>query len=485
MIRPLVTSVAALLASAGAALAQTEVITGDQGFDRQELRGATLYDALDATVHVTQGRNNTCYVIRPSSPSDAVFLGGRCLGEGANRTLPWRDLYDLGNGASVRFEGSPNLTVRHHFSEFAWDPIKPATGSGNWTVEESWIKDGRDDCIEADHAGAHDGVVRRSFLQRCHTFLSVTPGSGQAILERLLVEFEDNLMSLGCGLDDNKPCEDRDKRLKFAWARPGGSGQAFKVRGCGDEIDILFRGNVVMMETGLNTGASNLPFFQCMHVQPGSTDNTFYWLGGCDFRGLEMTTLHGACVPKAFQLDPAVFTRASNDRAAWEAEVARWRAAVWEGVEAPLPSPPDVAVSELEPAEVIVGVDVRPQQCPNRVRADKRGTLPVAITGTDTFDVRDIDPKSIRLAGVSPKHRRTRFKDLASPFEPFVGNAHAGDCTREGADGFEDLLLRFSNRRVGRALGPVANGSAVVVVLTGELEDGTPIRGEAVIVVLN
>ena len=129
-------------------------------------------------------------------------------------------------------------------------------------------------------------------------------------------------MSLGCGLPGGRPCETRAKRLEFAWSREAGSGQAFKVRGCGDDIDILFRGNVVMMETGINSAGSNLPFFQCMHVQPGSTDNTFFWLGGCDFRGLEMVQLHGACVPARFDLDPAVRTHASNSRAAWEAHVA-------------------------------------------------------------------------------------------------------------------------------------------------------------------
>jgi hypothetical protein len=73
---------------------------------------------------------------------------------------------------------------------------------------------------------------------------------------------------------------------------------------------------------------------------------------------------------------------------------------------------------------------------------------------------------------------------VATPFEPFVGKDEARDCTRKGADGFEDLLLRFSNRRVVRALGPVSNREVVVVPLTGELADGTPIRGEDVIVVV-
>ena len=505
MIRQLAIGMSALLASTGAALAQTEVITGDLGFDRQVLQGAELYDATGATVLVEQGRNNTGYnVVR--SPSRAMFLGGRTLGQGANRTMTWAPLYNRGNGGCIRIENSPEFTVRRHYGEFCWDPIKVASGSNNWTVEESWIRHARDDAIEADHHGAHNGMVRRSLLEGVHTFLSVTPGKGQPIASRARVEFHDNVMSLGCGLDDGRPCEDRDKRLKFGWSRPRGSGQALKLAGCGDFVDVLFRNNVVAMgaelvdgewvELGINTAGANLRFFQCAHVDPASTGNTFYWLGGCTFRGLEMTTLHGACVPKQFALDPDIWTAASNDRDAWLAEVARWRATVWEGKPSrpdPEPDPDPEPEPEPEPDpdiggdpdDIVVAVDVRQQQCPNRVRVDKDSNFPVVVVGTDSFDVRDINAASIRLEGVPPKHDRTRIRDEAGPFEPFVGRTDPGDCGRQGPDGLEDLLLRFSSASLGKALGPVANGAAVVVRMTGELEDGTPIVGEDVIIVLN
>jgi hypothetical protein len=479
MIQPLAVAVMALLVPASAALAQTKTLAGDKGMSRQALQGAKLYDAAKATVHVEQGKNNTGYNVT-RSPAGATFAGGRTLGKGINRTQPWADVYSRGNGACVRFENSAQFTVRRHYGEFCWDGLKPAGGSGNWRVEDSWLKHIRDDAIEADHGGAHSGIVRRTFLDGVHTFLSVTPGQGGAIGGRPRVEFHDNLMSLGCGLDGGKACENRAKRLKYAWARPQGSGQAFKSRGCGADVDMLFRNNVVMMETGVNTAASNLVFFQCLRLLPGSTGNTFYWLGGCSFRGLEMTKLHGACVPARFKLDPKVWTKASNSRSAWQAEVARWQKQVWKGA---APASAD-ETAETDPAtETLVAVDVRPQQCPNRVRADKSSSIPVVIAGTDGFDVRDIDPKSIRLAGVAPNHDRTRFRDRASPFEPLVGKEDAGDCTRDGADGLEDMLLRFNSRSVGKSAGPVSNGGTAVIRLTGALEDGTPIRGEEVIVI--
>jgi len=130
-------------------------------------------------------------------------------------------------------------------------------------------------------------------------------------------------------------------------------------------------------------------------------------------------------------------------------------------------------------------VDIRPQQCPNMLPTRQRGfLLPVAILGTADFDVRDIKRRSIRLAGVRPRGDLNRFRDVATPFVPFVGRVNATDCTRAGTDGFEDLLMRFVNRRIVRALRPVSSGQVVVVPLTGELKDGTPIRGEDVVVIV-
>jgi serine protease len=145
---------------------------------------------------------------------------------------------------------------------------------------------------------------------------------------------------------------------------------------------------------------------------------------------------------------------------------------------------PDIARSLAAiTAEAAVAVDIRPRQCPNVVRGHGRGNLPAAILGSDRLDVRDIDVSSIRLAGVRPQHKTTAFRDVATPFEPLLGKKNARDCTREGPDGFKDLLVRFELRSVVKALGQVSKGEVVVVPLTGELQDGTPIRGEDVLLV--
>ena len=60
-----------------------------------------------------------------------------------------------------------------------------------------------------------------------------------------------------------------------------------------------------------------------------------------------------------------------------------------------------------------VPVDIKPQSCPNPLNVGKKGVLPVAVLGNDDFDVTDIDPSSVRLAGVPPL--RSSLEDVATP----------------------------------------------------------------------
>jgi len=57
------------------------------------------------------------------------------------------------------------------------------------------------------------------------------------------------------------------------------------------------------------------------------------------------------------------------------------------------------------------------------------------------------------------------------------------DCTEEGTDGFDDLSLKFDTQDIVTALGAVNDGDVVVLTLTGELSDGTPIEGADCVVI--
>ncbi|MBL7208953.1 MAG: hypothetical protein ISS52_02520 [Dehalococcoidia bacterium] len=137
------------------------------------------------------------------------------------------------------------------------------------------------------------------------------------------------------------------------------------------------------------------------------------------------------------------------------------------------------------PLEIEVPVDIKPQSCPNPLNVKSRGMLPVAILGTDNFDVTRVDPGSVLLDGVSPL--RWDLEDVATSFEPFIGKEGCSDCTEEGPDGYLDLTLKFSTQDVVDALGDVSDGDCLVLTLIGNLKeefDGTPIVGEDVVVIL-
>jgi hypothetical protein len=133
-----------------------------------------------------------------------------------------------------------------------------------------------------------------------------------------------------------------------------------------------------------------------------------------------------------------------------------------------------------------VPVDIKPTSCPNPLNVKDKGVLPVAILGTEGFDVSQIDPATVGLEGVSPL--RWAWEDVATPFEPFVGKEDCfADCNEEGPDGHTDLTLKFKAQEVVAALGEVADGDCLVLHLTGNLMDeygGGAFVGEDVVWIL-
>lgn len=131
-----------------------------------------------------------------------------------------------------------------------------------------------------------------------------------------------------------------------------------------------------------------------------------------------------------------------------------------------------------------VAIDIKPGSCPNSLNCKSKGVLPVAILGTAEFDVNEIDPATVRLAGVAPL--RWDFEDVATPYEPFTGKQDCTiDCTEMGPDGYLDATLKFDTQEVIAALGEaVLDGACLVAQLTGNLREsfgGTEIVGEDVI----
>ena len=143
----------------------------------------------------------------------------------------------------------------------------------------------------------------------------------------------------------------------------------------------------------------------------------------------------------------------------------------------------DMTISRVP---VDVPVDVKPGGCPNPINVKSMGVLPVAILGTQTLDVANIDPASIRLNGVPPL--RSSQEDVGSPFEPYTGKSDCSmDCNAYGPDGLKDLTLKFDTQQVLSTVGKLGKGGCVVLHLTGNFlpsfDAGGPIAGEDVVLI--
>lgn len=141
--------------------------------------------------------------------------------------------------------------------------------------------------------------------------------------------------------------------------------------------------------------------------------------------------------------------------------------------------------------EVVTALlDIKPGACPNPFNPKSHGVLPVAVVGSPTFDVTQVDTDSLALKradGVGesvrplsgPPGPGIRFEDVATPFSgPECG------CNDLGADGLEDLTLKFSIPDLAQALqlSSFAAGASVELTLSGTLRDGTPFRASDCIV---
>jgi hypothetical protein len=116
------------------------------------------------------------------------------------------------------------------------------------------------------------------------------------------------------------------------------------------------------------------------------------------------------------------------------------------------------------PSMIPVDVDIKPESCPNPLNVGSTGVLPVAILGSEEFDVTEVEPGSIVVeTGVVPL--RWALEDVAGP-----------GCS--GPDGYLDLNLKFKTQEIVLVLGPVSDGEVRPLQLGGEMLDGTLIFGE-------
>jgi len=141
-----------------------------------------------------------------------------------------------------------------------------------------------------------------------------------------------------------------------------------------------------------------------------------------------------------------------------------------------------VAVSEL---------DIKPGSCPNPFNRKlfeftagtnprRGGVSPVAVLGSDDFDVSEIDVSTMRLEGVAPlmSGGEPKVEDVATALDDNSDCA----CTDEGPDGFIDLKIKFPAQEIAAAVPMGVRREQRVLTLTGVLLDGTPFEANDCVV---
>jgi len=106
-----------------------------------------------------------------------------------------------------------------------------------------------------------------------------------------------------------------------------------------------------------------------------------------------------------------------------------------------------------------VDIDIKPNSDPNSINTKSMGLVPVAILGSETFDVADVDVTTLMFGNASPAHDLT---------DSDTYNEHIQDVND---DGFDDLVSHYKQKDTGIVC------SDTEATLTGELFDGTPIEG--------
>ena len=110
---------------------------------------------------------------------------------------------------------------------------------------------------------------------------------------------------------------------------------------------------------------------------------------------------------------------------------------------------------------IAIQIDIKPGSAPNTINPRGEGLIPVAILGSTTFDVFQVDGTTLAFASdrAAPKH------DLG---DPKVFANHLEDVNR---DGFTDLVSHYRTEETGIAFGDN------MVCLLGKTLDGEPFEG--------
>lgn len=96
------------------------------------------------------------------------------------------------NSAALRVENSPNVVISNQRIDRAWDAIRIDRGTRNFVIQNVWVTDTRDDCVENDEL--MPGKIRNALFDGCFSGLSVAPTA--RVKRGALIEFDNVLLRM-------------------------------------------------------------------------------------------------------------------------------------------------------------------------------------------------------------------------------------------------------------------------------------------------
>jgi hypothetical protein len=162
----------------------TITLSGNYGSDPyigKGLASGTVIDATDAVwTQDNDGSDGTVndYPFRVYEAPNVVLEGGTINGK-IDQSGDWRTVYDMGNSAGVRTEGTPNVVIRDWHITNTWDAIRVSWDSPNFLIEDVWVTNARDDAIENDRL--QSGTIRDSLFDGVFAGLSIDPDSSNPV----------------------------------------------------------------------------------------------------------------------------------------------------------------------------------------------------------------------------------------------------------------------------------------------------------------
>jgi len=171
-----------------------------------------------------------------------------------------------------------------------------------------------------------------------------------------------------------------------------------------------------------------------------------------------------------------------------------------------LPAYSQVETVEAQVATLEVVMDIKPGSCPNPLNTNTntaKALVSVVILGDQKLDVTKIKVESLRLNGEAVEgvederpveavkvvkkvqHVKANYEDLTTPFDKKrdapTEDRKAYQCNELGGDGIKDLVLKFDRQLLVDTIGDKQymdpNQADLTFTMTGELLDGTPIKG--------